>query len=138
MDKIGRIDGKIVRVPAEVGTKMMKVEEDISAQMDYISRQMDVQRSEMRRQANKALYDLAEKTGRNLWDLCFQVKPHWEETKSGIEEHPDGIGMTINAEYQLELIPMCVDWELVDGYWEKKYKELKEQLRQLIGDDDAE
>lgn len=138
MDKVGRIDGKIVRVPAEVGTKMVQVTGEISSMMDYMSGRMDVQSSEMRRQANKALYDLAEKTGRNLWDLCFQVMPHWEETKSGLAVGPRGMDLTFNAEYQLELIPMRVDWEHGEGYWEKKYKELKEQLRQLIGDDDAE
>lgn len=136
MDNKGKTGGWYARVPAEVGTKMVQVTDEISSMMDYMSGRMDVQRSEMRRQANKALYDLAERADRNLWDLCFHVMPHWEETKSGIEEHPDGIGMTINAQYQLELIPMRVDWEHGEGYWEKKYKELKEQLRQLIGDDE--
>ena len=38
----------------------------------------------------------------------------------------------MRVDWELELIPLLIDWQHGEGYYEKKYKDLKEQLQKLI------
>lgn len=122
---------KIGIVRPENGEKMLKAEENISSLIEYMSKQMNVDRREMTQLANKALFDLAEKTGKSLWSLCYEVAPHWKSVDRAFDAIQDAKNMTITVDYELELIPLRIDWQHGEGYWEKKYKDLKEQLKKL-------
>lgn len=119
-------------VRPENGAKMLKAEENISSLIEHMSKQMNVDRREMTQRANKALFDLAEKRGMSLWSLCYQVAPNWKPVdRPQMEELKDRLGINITMEWELELIPLRIDWQHGEGYWEKKYKDLKEQLKKL-------
>lgn len=119
-------------VRPENGAKMLKAEENISSLIEHMSKQMNVDRREMTQRANKALFDLAEKRGISLWSLCYQVAPNWKPVdRPQMEEWKDRLGINITMEWELELIPLRIDWQHGEGYWEKKYKDLKEQLKKL-------
>ena len=119
-------------VRPENGRKMLETEANITEMMDYMSRQMDVDQRELTRQANKALYELAEKRGKSLWSLCYEVMPNWKIVDRGFEPSAGGNVVGANMEWGLELIPLRIDWQRGEGYWEKKYKDLKEQLQKLL------
>ena len=123
-------------VRPENGRKMLETAESIDNMMELISGQMDVGKREMTRRANKVLYDLAEQAGKSLWSLCYEVAPHWKPVNSGFEPHKDGANVNMTVDYELELIPLQIDWQHDEGYFEKKYHDLKERVKGLI--DDAE
>jgi hypothetical protein len=124
-------EAKVGIVRPEYGAKMLKAAEDISSLMDYMSKQMNVDRREVNSRANKALFDLAEKRGMSLWSLCYEVAPHWKSVDTAFDPMQDAQNMTMTVDYELELIPLRIDWQHGEGYWEKKYKDLKEQLKKL-------
>ena len=119
-------------VRPENGRKMLETERNITDMMDCISERMKVERRELTRQANKALYELAEKSGKSLWSLCYEVAPNWKVVKGDFEGPKDGKDVRLNVDWELELVPLCVDWQRDEGYWEKKYRELKERVKRLI------
>ena len=80
---------------------------------------------------NMTLYNLAQSRGISLWDLCFSVVPRWKPTESSVNVS-DPQNMTINTEYQLELVPLEIDFEHGPDYWEMKYRRLKLKIKELI------
>ena len=114
------------------GAKMLETEENITAMIDYVSKRVSADRLELTKQANKALYDMAEKSGKSLWTLCYEFAPNWKPVNTALQYAKDGQDVNMRMDWELELIPLRIDWQHGEGYWEKKYKDLKEQLQKLI------
>jgi len=132
---------KIGMVPPVNGMKMMETEERIKDLTDYVSRMTGESERELTRRANKALYEMAEQSGQSLWSLCYQVMPQWTPVGSALDGmRTDEQGVTLTMEWQLELIPLRVDWQHGGGYWEKRYNELKQRMQKIIDrrDDDVD
>lgn len=132
---------KVGVVPEANGWKMLETEDLIKELTDYVSSMTGESERELTRRANKALYEMAEQSGRSLWALCYQVIPQWTPVGSPLDDvRVDERDVTLTMEWQLELIPLRVDWQHGEGYWEKRYNELKQRMQQLIDerDDDVD
>ena len=121
-------------VPPDIGTKMADhVGRADGELMKYLRHHADVQEKELALRANKVLYDLAQSRCVSLWKLCFSVLPRWETSEPDLDVGWKETGdFTMNIDYDLRLIPVVIDWEHVEGYWEKRYNALKEKTERLI------
>lgn len=135
MGKPPRIDNpeKVVMSAAN-GEKMLTRQDQIASDLAYyVERGFAESKKEMTSKCNKALYDLAEKRGISLWDLCFSVVPRWNQVESDVDMS-DPLNITFNADYQLQLVPLEIDFEHGPGYWEMKYRQLKSKIEELISE----
>ena len=123
-----------MQMSAANGEKMLARQRKIQNDLEnYIEQGYAQSKEEMNHLCNKALYDMAEQRGMSLWDLCFSVVPQW--LPAGIACFPprqDGDKLTVDAEYELKLVPLTIDFEHGPDYWETKYNELKDKVRKLI------
>lgn len=114
------------------GERMKARQNQIASDLAYyVDRGFAKSREEMTTICNMTLYNLAQSRGISLWDLCFRVVPRWKPTESRVDES-DPRNITLNAEYQLELVPLEIDFEHGPDYWEMKYRKLKLKIKELI------
>ena len=117
------------------GERMLARQNQIASDLAYyVDRGFAKSREEMTTMCNMTLYNLAQSRGISLWDLCFSVVPRWKPTESSVNAS-DPHGMTLNAEYQLELVPLEIDFEHGPDYWEMKYRRLKLKMKELIDEE---
>lgn len=125
----------VVLMPPENGIKMLQLEERINGELQtYLLHHVDKQEAELICRANMTLYNLAQSRGISLWKLCFEVMPQWESTESKLDTTTQDGTMTLNIDYDLHLVPIVIDWEHGPSYWEKKYRDLKEQVAGVLED----
>lgn len=123
---------RVAKMPPENGRKMLQLEERINGELQtYLRHHADKQEAELICRANMTLYNLAQCRGVSLWKLCFEVMPQWEASEPKIDTMQQDGNVTMNIDYDLHLVPIVIDWQHGEGYWEKKYKDLKEQLKKL-------
>lgn len=135
MGKPRRIDNfeKVVMSAAD-GKKMLARQNQIASDLAYyLERGFAESKKEMTSKCNKALYDMAEKRGINLWDLCFSVVPRWNPIESNVDTS-DPMNMTFDVDYQLDLVPLEIDFGHGPDYWEMKYHQLKSKIEKLINE----
>lgn len=117
------------------GERMLARQNQIASDLAYyVEHGLAESKKEMTSKCNKALYDLAENLGISLWDLCFSVVPRWKQTENRVDVS-DPLNMTLNAEYQLELVPLKIDFEHSPDYWEMKYRRLERKIKELINEE---
>lgn len=126
---------RVAMMPPENGQKMLQLEERINGELQtYLRHHADKQKAELICRANMTLYNMAQCRGISLWDLCFEVMPQWEASELKIDTMQQGGNVTMNIDYDLHLVPIVIDWEHGSGYWEKKYRDLKERVAGLLED----
>lgn len=122
-----------IQMSATNGNKMLTRQRQIQSDLEYyLEKGFAQSRQEMIHKCNKALYDLAEQRGISLWDLCFSVVPRWQSVGDSFAPTQKGDIITINAEYELKLIPLEIDFEHGPEYWEMKYRKLNREIKKLI------
>lgn len=127
---------KQIRVAAKMspenGKKMLELEERVNGELQaYLLHHADKSEAEMISRANMALYNMAQCRGVSLWKLCFEVMPHWEASAPKTDTMQQDRNVTMNIDYDLHLVPIVIDWEHGEGYWEKKYRDLQHALKLL-------
>lgn len=82
-------------------------------------------------EANKLAFDLAEKTGQSLWDICLRTIPDrsWD-----MKEVDGKMQMVVTVKIE----PIEFDFTHSPDYWEQKYNELRNELRELTLDNHEE
>lgn len=116
------------------GEKMLARQNQIASDLEYYMK-LGFAEKDMTSKCNKALYDLAEKRGISLWDLCFSVVPRWSKVDADVDMS-DPLNITYNADYRLDLVPLEIDFEHGQDYWESKYRQLKSKIEKLISEED--
>lgn len=126
---------RVAMVSPENGKKMLELQEHLEGELkEYLIHHADKQEADLICRANATLYNLAQSRGISLWKLCFEVMPHWEVSESKVVENQQGdnIIFTQGIDYDLHLVPIVIDWEHGPSYWEKKYSDLKERVKELL------
>ena len=132
--------GKVAFMPPENGNKMLELEERVNGVLKtYLQNHVDKQEADLIARANMTLYNLAQSRGISLWKLCFEVMPQWESQGAKLNTMQQDAGETIfDIDYELRLVPIVIDWEHGPGYWEKKYRDLRERVAGLLKDTEQE
>jgi len=127
-------------MPPENGNKMLELEERVNGVLKtYLQNHVDKQEADLIARANMTLYNLAQSRGISLWKLCFEVMPQWESQGAKLNTMQQDAGETIfDIDYELRLVPIVIDWEHGPGYWEKKYRDLRERVAGLLKDTEQE
>lgn len=126
---------RVAMMSPENGKKMLKLQERLEGELkEYLIHHADKQEADLICRANTTLYNLAQSRGISLWKLCFEVMPHYEVSESKVagNQQGDDIIFTQDIDYDLHLVPIVIDWEHGPSYWEKKYRDLKERVKELL------
>ena len=126
---------EVALMSPENGQKMLQMEERVNGELKtYLLHHINTQEADLIARANMALYNLAQSRGISLWKLCFEVMPRWEAAESSLETKSQDGYLTMNIDYELRLVPIEIDWEHGPSYWEKKYRDLKKRMTELLKD----
>lgn len=129
---------EVALMPPENGAKMLELEERVNGEMQaYLRHHADKQEADLTARANMTLYNMAQSRGISLWKLCFEVMPRWEASEPKLDTAQQDGSVTMNIDYDLRLVPIVIDWQHGPGYWEKKYRELKERVAGLLNDNEG-
>ena len=124
------------------GNKMLVRKNQIESDLRYyhFERGFGESMDELRKEVNKMLYEFATKHNMSLWDLCFSAvprvrlvesKPDCFRDRNGKDVTPNGCCMT--NDYVITLVPLEIDFEHGEGYWEREYHKLMAKLKEIIG-----
>ena len=128
---------KVALMPPENGNKMLQLEERVNGELQaYLLHHFNENEADLIARANMVLYNMAQARGVSLWKLCFEVMPQWESSETKLDTTQQDGCVTMNIDYDLRLVPIVIDWEHGPGYWEKKYRELKERVAGLLEEED--
>ena len=119
----------------ENGSKMLELTDRVNGNLEaYLRHHAEKQEAALISRTNMTLYNLAESRGISLWKLCFEIVPQWEVTDQKLETTAKDGDVTLKIDYDLHLVPIVIDWEHGPGYWEKKYRDLKERVAGLLNE----